>query len=266
MGGDRRRAEHPRVGDGPRPRLADPRPAGRGERQPAVRVPGRRRPQAAADLPGRRAPADHRAGARAHAHRPGLGHPVRPRPADRRSPSRSGSRDGERRAGPGARWSPTSCAAGRPRCCSRAAPAPGSAACSRSSTSSTAPTRPPSGPSSKASSSRTRRWPTRCASRMFVFEDIVTLEDRACSWCCARSTTPSSPWRSRVSPTTVRDKVIGNMSERAPREPRRGDPAARAATALDGRRGPGRHRPGHPHARGVRPDRPAAGGDDELVD
>ena len=107
--------------------------------------------------------------------------------------------------------------------------------------------------------SATPSWPRR-SSRMFMFEDIVSLEDRAVQLVLRQVDTkrPGARAQGRQA-TTVRDKIIANLSERAGREPARGDRAARPGPADAGRGGPGSDHPRDPRARGVRPDRGLAG-------
>ena len=65
-------------------------------------------------------------------------------------------------------------------------------------------------------------------SRMFMFEDIVTSRTGRCSWCCARSTRPSWPWRSRASASAVRDQDHVQPLVPRGRDPHRGGrPAGR---------------------------------------
>ena len=91
--------------------------------------------------------------------------------------------------------------------------------------------------------------------RMFVFEDIAgprrpldparaALGRRQGARSCAQGCRPEGAQQGHEEHVRARGG-----------EPRRGNPAARTDQVEDGRRSAGRHRAGHPHARGSRPDR-----------
>ena len=85
---------------------------------------------------------------------------------------------------------------------------------SRWSTSSTGPTAPPSGSSWRPWRRATRRSPRRSGGGCSCSRTSSTSTTARCSWCCARSSRPTSPPRSRASAEEVRDKVTSNLSER----------------------------------------------------
>ena len=92
-------------------------------------------------------------------------------------------------------------------------------------------------------------------SRMFVFEDVTTLDDRSVQLVLRSVDAKDLAIALKGVDQKVRDKILKNMSERAAGEPRRGDHAARPGEAQDGRRVAGRRGTGDPFARGIRTDR-----------
>ena len=170
-------------------------------------------------------------------------------------------RDGERGSRPGRAWSPTCCAAGRPRCCSRAAPAPGSAASNRWSTSSTGPTRPPSAPileSLEQQRPGAGRGDPQADVRLRRHRQ---LEDKGVQLVLRQVDNAVLAVALKGVATTVRDKVLGNVSERARENLERGDRARSGRNGLSQvRRGPGRRRADHPR-RSSSPARSSCGGE-----
>ena len=96
---------------------------------------------------------------------------------------------------------------------------------------------------------------------MFMFEDIVTLDDRGVQLVLRKVETrrPRPRAQGRRARRSAR-RSSRNMSDPGRREPRRGDRAARPAPAVRGRGGAGEGRPRDPRAGGVRPDRDHEGG------
>ena len=102
-------------------------------------------------------------------------------------------------------------------------------------------------------------------SRMFMFEDIVMLDDRDLQQVLRQvEDADLAPALKGVS-DDVRDKVTSNMSERAAADPHRGDRAARPGAAPPGRGGPAEDHPGHPPPRGAGEIVLRRGSDDEYV-
>ena len=96
-------------------------------------------------------------------------------------------------------------------------------------------------------------------SRLFVFDDITTLEDRGVQLVLRQVDNAVLAVALKGVSTTVRDKVLGNVSERARENLDRGDRSPWPAAAFGRAGGPGRRRTDHPHARAVRRDRAAPG-------
>ena len=92
-------------------------------------------------------------------------------------------------------------------------------------------------------------------SRMFMFEDIVQLDDRSVQQVLRQvDDSPSSPSRSRASATRSATRSPRNMSERAAENLLEEVELLGAGPPRPGRGGPAGSHPDHPPARGAGPD------------
>ena len=236
---------------------ADPGPARSVDERHPVQLPQPRRPPAAALLRAVRAPADDRAGAGAHPVGAGLVDPGRPAAggADRgRAPDRG---HGPHLAGrSSARWS-RPCSASSPR------------VLQPDELSTVGGLQPLVDIINRADrtterlilealDARSPELAEEIRRRMFMFEDIVNLEDRAVQLVLRQVEPADLATALKGVPDDVRDKVTKQPLRARPGEPARGDRPARPGQGQDGRGGPGEDRLGDPLAGGLRPDRDPA--------
>ena len=91
-------------------------------------------------------------------------------------------------------------------------------------------------------------------SRMFMFEDIVTLDDKSVQLVLRQVESGDLSVALKGVSDPVRDKITGNLSVAGGREPAGGGRAARRGPAAPGGGGAAGHHPRDPPARGAGPD------------